>query len=230
MFVFGKYFFKIHVKLNDCVVFIIVLVIVYLLLFWGGFTMSEEKKETRPEHEIQKLSKEERKRLRKEKRAAERAAGDVSEKKVKAPKERCKIELKSLKAKPEAPIIPTTGTRFDFGSARQLAFQIILENAKAGKNVKDIRQILVNTKKVNGAPYNLDAAYLNFVVASHPDFFELWNDDTIVILKEPVVSADAAKQYEEEKAARKKKAEENRKKRKEEAKKEGDAEKVEKKE
>lgn len=148
-----------------------------------------------------------------------------------------KVELKEVimraaKANSKLAIHPATGTRFEPGSARQLAFDIVYKMAKEGKSVKDIRAVLAGTKKDKGAKFSLDAGYLNYTVASHPEMFRVWNSGKIEVIQEPKPDPEAAKKLEEEKAAKKKKAEEAREKRRKEAseKKEGGGEKKEKKE
>jgi hypothetical protein len=150
--------------------------------------------------------------------------GEKSEKKEKKKKKKEKevkqVHVTSSKANPQAKIVPTTGTRFDPGTARQLAFDIVLKMAKDGKNAKQIREVLAVTRKDNKekpAKFSLDVGYLNFVVASHPEFFKVWTDGRVEILKEPKVDPEAAKKYEEEKANRKKKAEKAREKRRKQA-------------
>jgi hypothetical protein len=140
------------------------------------------------------------------------------------------VVVKSTKAKQTAAIDPRTGTRFEPNSARQLAFNVITKAIKEGKKVKEIREILAATRKDSGSPYNLDAAYLNFVIASHPEMFQVKSDGVVTIVKEPVPDPEAAKKFEEEKEKRRKKAEEARDaRRKEKAeKKEGEADKKEK--
>lgn len=91
-------------------------------------------------------------------------------------KEVVEVIVKSTKAKPNAPIDPRTGTRFEPNSARQLAFNVITKTVKENKKVKEIREILAATRKDKGATYNLDAAYLNFVIASHPEMFKVFSD------------------------------------------------------
>lgn len=146
------------------------------------------------------------------------------EEKKEVVKEVKEVIVKSSKAKPLAPIDPRTGTRFEPGSARQTAFDIIYKALKEGKKVKEIREILAASKKDKGCKYNLDAAYLNFTVASHPEMFKVFSDGVVKLVQEPKVDPEAAKKFEEEKEKRRKKAEEARDARRKE--KEGKAEKA----
>jgi hypothetical protein len=82
----------------------------------------------------------------------------------------------------------------------------VLKGTKEGKNVKEIREILKNTRKETGAAFNMDIGYVNFVVASHPDFFEVFTDGSIKILKEPKPDLEAAKKLENERDEKRKKA------------------------
>lgn len=143
---------------------------------------------------------------------------EKKEKKEKKPKEVKKLIVKSAKARPKDSIVPHTGTRFKPDTARQLAFDIVYKGAKAGKKVKEIRKELADTRKDNGNSWNLDAAYINFVAAYHPDFFELFSDGTVKILKEPKPDKEAAAKLDAEREVKKKKAAEARKKREEAAK------------
>lgn len=143
------------------------------------------------------------------------------------------VILRAAKANSKTAIHPATGTRFEPGSARQLAFDIIANAVKEGKNAKDIRAILAGTKKEKGAKFSLDAGYLNYVYATHPEMFKVYNNGKVEMIAQPKPDPEAAKKLEEEKAAKKKKAEEAREKRRKEAaekKEKSNGEKVEKKE
>ena len=170
--------------------------------------MSEDKKEETKSGETKPETK------------AETKTEKKVEKKEKTPKEVKKIHVQSQKANATVNINPHTGTRFQPGSARQLGFDIILKGVKEGKNVKEIREILKNTRKDTGAPYNMDIGYVNFVVACHPEFFEVFTNGTIKILKEPKPDLEAAKKLEDERKAKKDKALAAREERKAAAKKE----------
>ena len=138
-------------------------------------------------------------------------------KKAKKPKERKLINVKSSKANPDAPIDPRTGTRFPPNCARQQAFEIIYKMAKEEKNAKEIREKLKSARKSEGNKYNLDPGYLHFTIAMMPEFFQIWNDGVVDVLKDPKPDPAAAKKMEEELAEKRKRAEEARKKRKEKA-------------
>ena len=130
------------------------------------------------------------------------------EKKAKEPE---KIPVKSSKANPKANIDPRTGTRFTPGSARQTAFEIIVKAAKDGKTVGETRDILKSHKKENdkNIKYNLDPGYLNYSVAMHPEFLEVWDSGTakhVKVVAEPKPDPEAAKKFEADRVARKEKA------------------------
>jgi len=127
------------------------------------------------------------------------------------------VILRAAKANSKTAIHPATGTRFEPGSARQVAFEIIANAVKEGKNAKDIRAILAGTKKEKGAKFSLDAGYLNYVYATHPEMFKVYNNGKVEMIAQPKPDPEAAKKLEEEKAAKKKKAEEAREKRRKEA-------------
>ena len=133
-----------------------------------------------------------------------------------------KVKVKSTKVKAGKEIDPRTGTRFPPNGARQAAFNVIMKCAKKGMKVKEIREELVKHRSKDGTAkkWNLDKGYLNFVVVSHPEFFEVYTDGTVKVIKEPTPDPEAAKKLEEEQKKRKKKAEEARAKRKEKVKKE----------
>jgi len=152
---------------------------------------------------------------KKDKKEKKEVTAEKAEKKEKTVKEVKKLIVKSSKANPKEPIDPRTGTRFAPGTARQVAFDIIFDAAKNGKATGEIRETLKANRKENGKKYNLDQGYLNFVIASHPEFFEAYSDGKIKIIGKPTPDPEAAKKMEEELAARKKKATEARNKRKE---------------
>ena len=150
--------------------------------------------------------------------------GEVkAEKEPKKEKEKEKVVevkeviLRAAKANSKTTIHPATGTRFDPGSARQLAFDIVANAVKEGKNAKDIRAILAGTKKDKGAKFSLDAGYLNYIYATHPEMFKVYNNGKVEMIAQPKPDPEAAKKLEEERAAKKKKAEEAREKRRKEA-------------
>lgn len=86
-----------------------------------------------------------------------------------------------------------TGTRFPLNSARQLAFDVVMKGVKAQKNIKDIRKDLLQVRKENGHKYNLDGGYANYVVSAHPEFFNMYSDGTIELIKEPTVDKESLK-------------------------------------
>jgi len=138
----------------------------------------------------------------------EKVVKEKVEKKLKEPE---KIPVKSSKANSKANIDPRTGTRFTPGSARQTAFEIIMKAAKDGKNVRETRDILKSHKKENDKDikYNLDPGYLNYTVAMHPEFFEVWDSGSVKhvkVIAEPKPDPEAAKKFEADRAARKEKA------------------------
>jgi len=170
-----------------------------------------------------------------EERKESKADGDVKAKKEKKKKEKkekpvVKIDVKNSKANSRANIDPRTGTRFEPGSARQLAFDVVYKGVKAGKNAKAIRMDLLQCRKDKGSKWNLDVGYLNFVVACHPDMFEAYSDGTVKLLKEPQPDPEAARKLEEERKAKRARAEKAREERRAKAKGEKKDKKKEKKE
>ncbi len=147
----------------------------------------------------------------KEKETKPEVKAEVKEKKVKEAK---LIPVKSTKANPKSAIDPRTGTRFVPNSARQLGFDVVYKAAKAGKNIKEIREILSATRKDKGAAFNLDVGYLNCTVASHPEMFECWTDGRVVVKSDPKPDPEAAKKFDEERNAKKAKAQKAREDRK----------------
>lgn len=103
------------------------------------------------------------------------------------------VKLNVPKAFEGKELRPETGTRFNLGSARQLAFENVMKLAKEGKNIKEIRKNVSLIRKENGAKHNLDPAYVNFVLATHSDFFESFTDGTVKVIKEPTVDKEALK-------------------------------------
>lgn len=118
-----------------------------------------------------------------------------AEKTSKAPKKEQKVVQKELTI-PKGlgeDLKPETGTRFPNGSARQLAFDVVMKGVKAKKNIKDIRKDLLQVRKENGHKYNLDGGYANYVVSAHPEFFKMFSDGVIELIKEPTVDREALK-------------------------------------
>ena len=81
------------------------------------------------------------------------------------------VTILSGKADPKAALNEKTGTRFRMGSKRQQAYDIIVTNASTGKTVLDVKKAL----KAAGS----NAGRFAFVVASHPERFKVWDDDTL---------------------------------------------------
>ena len=124
----------------------------------------------------------------------------------KAPQEVVQKELKIPEVVKGKDINDETGTRFKAGSARQLAFEAIVKAVKAGKNAGDIRAELSQMRKENGNKYNMDAGYLNFTIACHPEYFKYMSDGTITLIKEPVIKKSSAKVEKQEKVKEMKKS------------------------
>jgi len=106
----------------------------------------------------------------------------------------------------ERAINPATGTRFKPGTNGQFALELAVKLAKEGKTVKEIREELKNTRRENGASGNLDAGYFNLAVACNPEFFKVWSDGKIEIVKEPEPDPKAAEEMAEKEAKRKERA------------------------
>ncbi len=102
-----------------------------------------------------------------------------------------KREFKVVKKVIEKEFNVETGSRFKKGTAKQLAFEVIVAGVKEGKNYGEIKQDLIKIRKENGYRYDLDSAYLNYVVSSHPEYFEVYVDGTIKLIKEPVIDVNA---------------------------------------
>ena len=121
----------------------------------------------------------------------------------KAPKEKVdksKVEkVINVSKKVEGEINEATGSRFPLNTARQLAFEIVVKCVKKGMNAKDIRLELLKNNKENGCKWNLDAGYLNFVIASHPEYFKYFQDGHIELIKEPVIKQTSAKEAKKQK-------------------------------
>jgi hypothetical protein len=110
----------------------------------------------------------------------------------------------------ERELRPETGTRFRANTSQQLAFDITLKGARKGHNVKQIRAKLAAERKETGGQRNLDAGYFNFVVACHPEYFQVWSDGRVEIIAEPEPDPEAVKKAKEADKARKKRASESR--------------------
>lgn len=158
---------------------------------------------------------------------------EKKEVKAEEKKEKKQVEVKVItlnagKANSKSSIHPATGTRFEPTSARQYAFDIIVKMIKENKSIQEIRKALAETKKP-AAQFSLDAGYLNYVVACHPEFFRTWNNGKIELIKTPTPDPEAARLLEEEKKKKKEKAEKAREERRAKAA-EAKAEKAEKRE
>lgn len=149
------------------------------------------------------------KKVAKKKDVTKKVAKKAETKKVSKKKEPKAVVQKELKI-PEAvkgkDINPETGTRFKAGSARQLAFETIVKAVKNGKEAGDIRKELAQMRKSNGCKYNMDAGYLNFTIASHPEYFKYMTDGTITLIKEPIIKKSSAKVEKAEKVKEMKKS------------------------
>jgi hypothetical protein len=134
-----------------------------------------------------------------------KAKGD---KKAKKTEERHIIEVPHKKKSwmVERELNPVTGTRFKPNTSQQLAFDIVVKGINKGHNVEKIRKTLAKTRKDNGCERNLDAGYYNLAVGCHPEFFEVWSDGVISLVKEPQPDPEAIKKEKEKQEARKKRA------------------------
>lgn len=123
-------------------------------------------------------------------------------KKTKKNKNPEKVQLSHKKAVPENDINPVTGSRFAPGTSKQIALDFVCKQVADGKSVKEIRKGLAEFRKDNGKPRNLDAGYFTFVVATHPEFFEVWSDGRIKQVKKFKVDEKALAEFEKVKAER----------------------------
>jgi hypothetical protein len=128
--------------------------------------------------------------------------GAVKVKKEKKPVEVTPITFKHPKAETAKEIHPATGSRFAPGTSKQIALDLIVSLVKAGKGAKEVRAALAEYRKENGKDRNLDAGYLAFCVASHPEYFECKSNGEIKLVKEFTPDPEAAKKLEEERAKR----------------------------
>ena len=134
-----------------------------------------------------------------------KANGKTTKPAPKKEKKEKKVEvvvIKHSKAKPDADINPVTGSRFKPNTSAQIALDIVCAGATAGKNSKEIREELGAYRKENGKARNLDKGYFPFVVATHPDHFQLKSDGAIKQLKKFKPDPAAVKKLEEAKAKR----------------------------
>lgn len=99
-----------------------------------------------------------------------------------------------------------TNTRFPKGSARQFAFEVVMQCVKNGMKLADIRKKMTEVRKENGYGFNLDMNYANFVVASHPEYFKVYTDGSIDLVDEPVIKTKSTQEEKNKKIRRMKKA------------------------
>ena len=106
-------------------------------------------------------------------------------------------KIKSFKVYPkiarvvESDVRAETGTRFRQGSSRQLAFEIIYENVRMGKNVREIKEALNLTRKEHGYKFDLDKSYFNFIIITHPEYFRVYTDGQVDLVSERKVNESA---------------------------------------
>ena len=90
-------------------------------------------------------------------------------------------------------INPMTGSRFKASSARQCAFEVIVDCFKKGMTRQETREELKKHRKDTGCKYNLDAGYFNFVVGGHPEYFKFDEKmGKVVMYKEPKIKTTFA--------------------------------------
>jgi len=118
------------------------------------------------------------------------------------------IQVKHSKVKELADYCPATGSRFTPGTSKQVALDIVVNAIKAGKNCTEIRKELAEYRKENGKDRDLDAGYFPYVVAMHPEHFEIWTTGEAKLIKEfkadPSAMADWEKKREEKSKIEKK--------------------------
>jgi len=145
------------------------------------------------------------KKVKKEKPALsgkEKTEKPVKEKKEKKEKEVTVKVFKHSKARPDDSVNPVTGTRFKPGTSAQVALEIVVAGANNGNSADVIRKELSSYRKENGKDKNLDAGYLPFVIATHPEYFECKTDGTITMVKEFEPDPEAAAKLEAAKKER----------------------------
>lgn len=129
------------------------------------------------------------------------------------------VEVKHAKAKLDGTeICPATGSRFNPGTSKQTALDIVISKAKEGANAADIRKTLAAYRRENGKDRDLDAGYFPFVVAMHPENFKVWSDGRVEIIKDFVIDEKAAADW----ATKKEKKPKVKKEKKEKTDKKGD--------
>jgi hypothetical protein len=92
------------------------------------------------------------------------------------------------------PIVPETGTRFQSNSARQTSLEYVIKHAQEGKTISQIRDEFCFYNKENGCKFNLDSGYVFFVISCHPEFFKMYKNGIIDVIKFPAPDIEAYKQ------------------------------------
>lgn len=112
----------------------------------------------------------------------------VSRTKPKDVKDRKLVVLDMYAKVKDKPILDESGTRFRKDSAPQLALLCVIKCIQKGvNNIRDLRDNLTFVRKENGFKYDLDAGYVRYAIANNPEIFELYNDDTVEIVKLPQI-------------------------------------------
>jgi hypothetical protein len=114
--------------------------------------------------------------------------------------EDAKVIMKRTISMPKMPdtlksseINPLTGSRFKASSARQCAFEVIVDCFNKGMTRQETREELKKHRKDTGCKYNLDAGYFNFVVGGHPEYFKFdEKEGKVVMYKEPKIKTTFA--------------------------------------
>ncbi len=136
------------------------------------------------------------KRTRKSIRFLIKVTGEINQMKT-YPKANPNKKVKVFKVYPKIAravaehIRPETGTRFKQGSSRQLAFEIIYENVRMGRNALEVKESLDLTRKENGYQYDLDKSYFNFICVTHPEYFRVYEDGHVEIVSERKADVEA---------------------------------------
>lgn len=176
--------------------------------------MAEDKGKTKPEKKkTEKVEEQAKNAEGKAKKSEDKGKKPVKGKVKKEKQPDGLIEIKHSKAK-QGERNPATGTRFKVATSQQIAYDIVRDCIKAGKDTfKDIRAELNSYRKENGKDKDLEAGYLNYVLASHPEDFEARRDEgveKIKLLNDVQPDPEAVKK-ELEKEEKKKKARQERK-------------------
>lgn len=154
-----------------------------------------------------KHKKEKKEKKQKEQQEQEKKEQAAPEKKAKK-KDDSVVVVKHSKAQAvlTKDLHPITGSRFAPNTSGQIALEIVVTGAKAGKDINAIREELGAYRKENNKPRNLDPGYFPFVVASHPEFFEVRADKSIKLLKEFEPDPDAVEKLKNKEEERKQKS------------------------